>query len=92
LHFIHIKQGALRGQTRTLQALQLRFNSLLDGLAAAGVALASPRLIAKNLEATGINENTTGVKAGGRTARQVRQQLETQTVKSVVFGSNYLAV
>ena len=35
-------------------------------------------------------ENTTAAKAGGRIARQVRQQLENQTAKSVVSGENYL--
>lgn len=49
------------------------------------------RQIAENLEATGMNENSNAAKAGGRIARQARQQLENQTGKSEVSGENYLA-
>ena len=38
-----------------------------------------------------MNENTNAAKAGGRIARQARQQLENQTGKAVVSGENYLA-
>ena len=38
-----------------------------------------------------MNQNTNPPKAGGRIARQVRQQLENQTGKSALSGENYLA-
>jgi DNA-damage-inducible protein D len=50
----------------------------------------STRQIAENVDATGLQQNTTAAKAGGRIARQARNQLESQTGKSVVTGSNYL--
>ena len=50
----------------------------------------STRQIAENVDATGMPQNKTAAKAGGRIARQARHQLESQTGKSVVSGSNYL--
>jgi DNA-damage-inducible protein D len=50
----------------------------------------STRQIAESLSATGMTENTTTAKAGGRIARQARSQLESQTGKSVVSGMNFL--
>ena len=50
----------------------------------------STRQIAENVDATGMSQNKTAAKAGGRIARQARNQLESQTGKSVVSGSNYL--
>ena len=50
----------------------------------------STRQIAENVDATGMPQNKTAAKAGGRIARQARDQLESQTGKSVVSGSNYL--
>jgi DNA-damage-inducible protein D len=50
----------------------------------------STRQIAESANATGMQQNTTAAKAGGRIARQARNQLESQTGKSVVSGSNYL--
>jgi hypothetical protein len=37
-----------------------------------------------------MTENKTAAKTGGRIARQARNQLESETGKSVVTGSNYL--
>lgn len=51
----------------------------------------STRQIAQSADATGMDENTTAAKAGGRIARQARRQLEDQTGRSVVSGENYLA-
>ena len=51
----------------------------------------STRQIAENVNATGMPQNRTAAKAGGRIARQARNQLESQTGKSVVSGGNYLA-
>jgi len=50
----------------------------------------STRQIAENLDATGMPQNKTAAKAGGRIARQARNQLESQTGKSVLTGANYL--
>jgi DNA-damage-inducible protein D len=50
----------------------------------------STRQIAQNVDATGMPQNRTAAKAGGRIARQARDQLESQTGKSVVSNSNYL--
>ena len=51
----------------------------------------STRQISENVNATGLQQNKTAAKAGGRIARQARNQLESQTGKSVVSGENYLA-
>ena len=50
----------------------------------------STRQISENVNATNMLQNKTAAKAGGRIARQARNQLESQTGKSVVSGSNYL--
>lgn len=50
----------------------------------------STRQIAQSVEATGMAKNKTAAKAGGRIARQARNQLESQTGKSVVSGESFL--
>lgn len=50
----------------------------------------STRQIAESVQATGMADNKTAAKTGGRIARQARNQLESQTGKSVVTGANYL--
>jgi hypothetical protein len=50
----------------------------------------STRQIAESVDATGMSENKTAAKSGGRIAAQARQQLESQTGKSVITGANYL--
>ncbi len=50
----------------------------------------STRQIAQSVEATGMAENKSAAKSGGRIAAQARHQLESQTGKPVVTGSNYL--
>jgi len=50
----------------------------------------STRQIAQSVEATGMADNKTAAKAGGRIARQARNQLESQTGKSVVTGESFL--
>lgn len=50
----------------------------------------STRQIAESVQATGRAENQTAATTGGRIARQARNQLESQTGKSVVTGANYL--
>lgn len=50
----------------------------------------STRQIAENVDATGMPQNQLAAKAGGLIAAQARNQLESQTGKSVVTGANYL--
>jgi len=50
----------------------------------------STRQIAESVNATGMPENKSVAKKGGRIAAQARHQLESQTGKSVVTGANYL--
>jgi hypothetical protein len=50
----------------------------------------STRQIAESVNATGMPENKSVAKKGGRIAAQARHQLESQTRKSVVTRANYL--
>ena len=50
----------------------------------------STRQIAESVDATGMNENKSASKKGGRIAKQARRELESKTGKSVVTGENYL--
>jgi hypothetical protein len=50
----------------------------------------STRQISESVDATGMPQNKTAAKAGGRIARQARSQLESQTGKSVLSGDNFL--
>ena len=50
----------------------------------------STRQISESVNATGLPENKMAAKSGGRIAAQARHQLESQTGKSVVSGSNFL--
>jgi hypothetical protein len=50
----------------------------------------STRQIAESVEATGMAENQSAAQAGGSIAAKARNQLESQTGKSVVTGANYL--
>src|SRR5450830_1574210 len=50
----------------------------------------STRQISESVNATGMPQNKTTAKAGGRIARQARNQLESQTGKSVLSGDNFL--
>ena len=51
----------------------------------------STRQIAESAEATGMAQNKSAAQTGGRIARQARNQLESQTGKSLVTGANYLS-
>ena len=51
----------------------------------------STRQVAETQQATGLEENKGAALVGGRIAKQARKQLEQQTGRSVVTGSNYLA-
>ncbi len=73
----------------------LRSHNLRDHMSEAeliftALAELSTRQIAEKVEATGMPANKSAAKAGGRIARQARQQLESQTGKSVVTGDSFL--
>ena len=73
----------------------LTSHNLLDHMSEAeliftALAELSTRQIAENVGATGMTPNKIAAKAGGRIAQQARNQLESQTGKSVVTGGNYL--
>ena len=55
-----------------------------------GRAELSTRQIAETIAATGMTENQTAAKTGGKIARRARLELEAQTGKRVVTGENYL--
>ena len=50
----------------------------------------STRQIAETIAATGMAENQTAAKTGGKIAKRARLELEAQTGKRVVTGENYL--
>ena len=50
----------------------------------------STRQLAESVEATGMAENETAAKAGGRIAKKARLDLESKTGKSVITGANFL--
>jgi DNA-damage-inducible protein D len=50
----------------------------------------STRQIAETVAATGLAENKTAAKTGGKIAKRARQELEAKTGKKVVTGENYL--
>ena len=73
-----------------LESQNLRDHMSEAELIFTALAELSTRQIAENVDASGMRQNKTAAKAGGRIARQARDQLESQTGKSVVSGSNYL--
>ena len=77
-------------QAKGLTSHNLRDHMTEAELIFTALAELSTRQIAENQDATGMAENTSADKAGGRIARQARRQLEDQTGKSVVSGNNYL--
>ena len=54
------------------------------------LAKLSTRQIAETITATGMAENQTAAKTGGKIAKRARLELEAQTGKRVVTGENYL--
>ena len=73
-----------------LESQNLRDHMSEAELIFTALAELSTRQISENVNATGMQQNQTAAKAGGRIARQARNQLESQTGKSVVSSSNYL--
>ncbi len=77
-------------QAKGLTSHNLRDHMTEAELIFTALAELSTRQIAETTDATGMADNTSAAKAGGRIARQARRQLEDQTGKSVVSGDNYL--
>jgi DNA-damage-inducible protein D len=85
--------GMSVGQHKEMKGL--KSHNLRDHMSEAeliftALAELSTRQIAENVDATGMSQNKVAAKAGGRIAAQARNQLESQTGKSVVTGANYL--
>lgn len=55
-----------------------------------GLAELSTRQIAETIAATGMTENRTAAKTGGKIAKRARLELEAQTGRKVVTRENYL--
>jgi hypothetical protein len=73
----------------------LRTQNLRDHMSEAeliftALAELSTRQIAETISATGMAENQTAAKTGGRIAKRARVELEAETGKQVVTGENYL--
>ena len=73
-----------------LQSQNLRDHMSEAELIFTALAELSTRQIAERQDATGLQQNKGAAQAGGRIARQAREQLESQTGQSVVTGANYL--
>lgn len=81
---------AAHKEAKGLSSHNLRDHMSEAELIFTALAELSTRQIAERQQATGIAENQTAAKAGGRIARGARQQLEDQTGQSVVTAANYL--
>lgn len=73
-----------------LQSQNLRDHMSEAELIFTALAELSTRQISESVDATGMPQNKTAAKAGGRIAAQARHQLENQTGKSVVTGESFL--
>ena len=83
------ERGRAQGQ-EGLSSHNLRDHMSEAELIFTALAELSTRQIAESVQATGMADNKTAATTGGRIARQARNQLESQTGKSVVTGANYL--
>mgnify|MGYP000070000405 CR=1 FL=1 len=75
---------------KNLKTQNLRDHMSEAELIFTALAELSTRQIAESTEATGMAENQTAAKTGGRIAKRARLELENQTGKPVVTGENYL--
>jgi DNA-damage-inducible protein D len=73
-----------------LKTQNLRVHMSEAELIFTALAALSTRQIAETIAATGMTENQTAAKTGGKIARRARLELEAQTGKRVVTGENYL--
>jgi hypothetical protein len=77
-------------ELKNLKTQNLRDHMSEAELIFTALAELSTRQIAETTDATGMAENQTAAKTGGRIAKKARLELESQTGKSVVTGENYL--
>ena len=73
----------------------LKFQNLRDHMSEAeliftALAVLSNRQIAETADATGMTENKTAARTGGKIARRARLELEAKTGQKVVTGDNFL--
>ena len=73
-----------------LQTENLRDHMSEAELIFTALAELSTRQIAESVEATGMRENKTAAKTGGRIAKKARLELEAKTGRKVVTSENYL--
>ena len=73
-----------------LQTQNLRDHMSEAELIFTALAELSTRQIAETVTATGLTENITAAKTGGKIAQRARLELEAKTGKPVVTGENYL--
>jgi hypothetical protein len=77
-------------QLKGLERQNLRDHMSEAELIFTALAELSTRQVAETVEATGMAENETAARTGGRIARKARLDLEGQTGKAVVTGANFL--
>lgn len=77
-------------QIKGLKSHNLRDHMSEAELIFTALAELSTRQLAESVEATGMTENKSAAKAGGRIARKARLDLESKTGKPVVTGANFL--
>jgi len=73
-----------------LQSQNLRDHMSEAELIFTALAELSTRQIAETEDATGMDENETAAKTGGRIAKKARKELEEKTGRKVVSSDNYL--
>jgi len=77
-------------QLKGLETENLRDHMSEAELIFTALAELSTRRIAESVTATGMAENKTAAKTGGRIAKKARMELEAKTRRKVVTGENYL--
>jgi hypothetical protein len=77
-------------EIKGLKSQNLRDHMSEAELIFAALAELSTRQLAESVEATGMTENKSAAKTGGRIAKKARLDLEGKTGRSVVTGANFL--
>jgi hypothetical protein len=77
-------------EIKGLKSQNLRDHMSEAELIFTALAELSTRQLAESVEATGMTENKTAAKTGGRIAKKARLDLESKTGRSVVTGANFL--
>jgi len=93
-NIIHQEWSGLSVRThkelKGLESQNLRDHMSEAELIFTALAELSTRQIAESVEATGMEENATAGKKGGKIAKRARLELEQKTGRSVVTGENFL--